>query len=368
MSSDLADRDAADHEKHSLTSAEEVDEVPRKWKVYDEYGTVEDKKLLSKVDLRLLPVLPLLYPLSFSDWSNMGNANLKRFDLQFWLPTLTFCWGIASIFQRLCHKPSQLVRDTLSESRGSQIFHAGVLSHVVRPVFFGGAALAGAFGGVLAYAIGKMDGIGGKRGWQWIFILEGLLTVVVSVVAYWIVPTWSHKAKWLTEDERSRLLARLAADSDAANKEKFEWVYVRQAFTDHLVWGYALLFHGHAFVLYTLSLFMNLSNQAKRAVAVAMQITIGDLGAVTGVLIYRPEWEKDHYRKPHSIAIGYLSFAIVVTSALWWWMDKENRRRAEILGSAGGEVDDALGKVDFEDDRRERVRLGDRHVQWRYQV
>jgi hypothetical protein len=105
-----------------------------------------------------------------------------------------------------------------------------------------------------------------------IFILEGLVTVVFSVLAYWIVPTWSHKARWvslscyivfkrlilyqLTEEERARLLARLAADSDAAVKEQFSWVYVRQALTDHLVWGYALLFHGFAFVLYTLSLFL----------------------------------------------------------------------------------------------------------------
>ena len=76
------------------------------------------------------------------------------------------------------------------------------------------------------------------------------------MIGYWIVPTWSHKARWLTEDERARLLARLAADSDAANKEKFQWVYVRQALGDHLVWGYAFLFHGFSFVLYTLSLFM----------------------------------------------------------------------------------------------------------------
>lgn len=60
----------------------------------------------------------------------------------------------------------------------------------------------------------------------------------------------------LTEAERARLLARLAADSDAAREEKFEWFYVLQAVTDHLVWGYAFLFHGFAFVLYSLSLFL----------------------------------------------------------------------------------------------------------------
>lgn len=51
-------------------------------------------------------------------------------------------------------------------------------------------------------------------------------------------------------------MERLQADSDAGTNEKFEWFYVWQAWTDHLVWAYALLFHGFAFVLYSLSLFM----------------------------------------------------------------------------------------------------------------
>jgi hypothetical protein len=41
--------------------------------------------------------------------------------------------------------------------------------------------MAGAFSGLLAYAIVKMDGVGGLEGWRWIFILEGLLTVAVAV-------------------------------------------------------------------------------------------------------------------------------------------------------------------------------------------
>lgn len=113
-----------------------------------------------------------------------------------------------------------------------------------------------------------------------IFILEGLLTIVVSLGAFFVVPTWAHKAKFvspavynlkapvvpadgslgstsqLSATERSRLLSRLAADSDAAAQETFAWKYVRQALTDPLVWGYALLFHGYAFALYSLSLFL----------------------------------------------------------------------------------------------------------------
>jgi MFS family permease len=43
-------------------------------------------------------------------------------------------------------------------------------------IFFAGAVLAGAFGGIFGYAWSRMDGVGGKQGWSWIFIMEGLLS------------------------------------------------------------------------------------------------------------------------------------------------------------------------------------------------
>jgi hypothetical protein len=101
-----------------------------------------------------------------------------------------------------------------------------------------------------------MNGVGGRSGWQWIFILEGILTVFVSLIAYFIVPTWSHKAKFLSETEKTRLLDRLQADSDAGTDQVFKWSSVLDAFSDHLVWAYAFLFHGFSFVLYSLSLFL----------------------------------------------------------------------------------------------------------------
>jgi hypothetical protein len=47
-------------------------------------------------------------------------------------------------------------------------------------IFFSAATAAGAFGGLLARAIVLMDGVGGRPGWAWIFILEGILTLVVG--------------------------------------------------------------------------------------------------------------------------------------------------------------------------------------------
>jgi len=102
----------------------------------------------------------------------------------------------------------------------------------------------------------------------------------------------------------------------------------------------------------------SISGQTKRAVGVAMQITIGDLGAIAGVLIYRPTFSAHRFRRPHMIAIGYLTFSIAVCSALWYSMASENRRRARIIAAGEDEL------VDHET----KVLLGDREVHWKYRV
>ncbi|KAK8049175.1 hypothetical protein PG994_010905 [Apiospora phragmitis] len=79
-------------------------------------------------------------------------------------------------------------------------------------LFFSSTSLAGAFGGLLASAIGKMDGIRGYHGWRWIFILEGTLTAVVGLIFLFTFPSFPEQAMWLKEDEREYVKARLRAD------------------------------------------------------------------------------------------------------------------------------------------------------------
>lgn len=51
-------------------------------------------------------------------------------------------------------------------------------------VFFSAATAAGAFGGLLARGIAEMDGVGGRNGWAWIFILEGILTFGIGTFSH----------------------------------------------------------------------------------------------------------------------------------------------------------------------------------------
>jgi MFS family permease len=110
-------------------------------------------------------------------------------------------------------------------------------------LFFSAAALAGAFGGILAYGIAFMDGVGGYGGWRWIFILEGLLTVVVGACAYFFVTNYPATAPWLKPAEKSFVQKRLSADSDSGEEEVFTWGNVKAAMADPKVYLYCFGFH-----------------------------------------------------------------------------------------------------------------------------
>lgn len=79
-----------------------------------------------------------------------------------------------------------------------------------------------------------MDGIAGLEGWRWIFILEGILTVVVAIMAFFLIQDYPETAKFLTEEERAWVIHRLRYQySDTAVKtEKFQWKYVKDALLD----------------------------------------------------------------------------------------------------------------------------------------
>uniref|UniRef100_A0A0W0FN46 MFS general substrate transporter n=1 Tax=Moniliophthora roreri TaxID=221103 RepID=A0A0W0FN46_MONRR len=94
-----------------------------------------------------------------------------------------------------------------------------------------------AFGGLLAAAIVQMDGVGGKPAWAWIFILEGLVTVVAGAFSFRIIQDFPDTAKFLTEAERTVVIRCLQDDDQiSATGEKLRWKYIRMGFLDWKTW------------------------------------------------------------------------------------------------------------------------------------
>ncbi|KAK0239156.1 MFS general substrate transporter [Armillaria nabsnona] len=265
---------------------------------------IDERKLLRKIDIALVPWLSFLYLLSFLDRTSIGNAKLyhleadlhitdsqyllaltvfffsyalfevpsnvflKRLRPSLWLSSLMLLWGIMMTVQGLVHNYGGLLGMRWMLGMFEACLYPGVNFYLscwykrtefgLRAAFFFSAAtVSGAFGGLLAAAISNMDGVGGKPAWAWIFILEGLLTVVAALASYWIIQDFPDTAKFLSEAERTVVIRRLQADSQfSAAGEKFKMKYIKQSILDWKTWVGMMTFAGSAMPLYAFSLFL----------------------------------------------------------------------------------------------------------------
>lgn len=266
---------------------------------YDEQQT---KRLIRKMDWNLLPFLALLYLLSFLDRTNIGNARLaklesslgmtgldynialaiffpfyvaaeipsnimmKRTRPSLWIPSIMVAWGICCTLMGLVTNFGGLLaaRAALGIAEGG--LFPGVTYYITMwyarhecglrmAIFFSAATAAGAFGGLLARGIVEMDGVGGRPGWSWIFILEGLITFIVAVSAFFVMSDYPSTAKFLTPGERKEVSRRLEHDRSSLADE-YDMKYFWNALKDWKIWVHMFITIGCYTPLYSVSLFL----------------------------------------------------------------------------------------------------------------
>ncbi|KAF9255008.1 MFS general substrate transporter [Marasmius fiardii PR-910] len=264
----------------------------------------EERKLWRKIDRRLMPILCLMYLFSFLDRGNIGNARLqglvtqlglvgnqynialtmyfipycifecpanlvlKKFRPRIWLPGITVVWGIIMTLMGLVKTYPQLVGVRILLGVAEAGLFPGVSyyltlwypRHMLQfriGLFFGSASLAGAFSGLLAFGISFMSGKEGLLGWSWIFILEGIATVVVGIAAFLILVDFPDTASFLTPEERAFVIWRKKFDnSPVGEEERFSVKYIKDALTDWQVYVHILVYISLIGPLYGITLFL----------------------------------------------------------------------------------------------------------------
>lgn len=202
-----------------------------------------------------------------------SNLLLKKFRPSIWLPAIMVAWGTVMTLMGIVQNYHGLLICRIFLGVAEAGLYPGVAYYLTmwyctheiqwrQGLFFSAASMAGAFSGLLAYAIAKMDGVAGYAGWRWIFILEGILTVVVAVIAFFALYDFPDTASFLTVEERAWAVHRLKYQGSAksgrlvAETDHFEWKYVIQALTDWQLYVCLFMYWGIVCPLYGISYFL----------------------------------------------------------------------------------------------------------------
>ncbi|KAH7303448.1 major facilitator superfamily transporter [Stachybotrys elegans] len=348
----------------------------------DEERKAIDRKLMWKVDMWLIPWLSLLYLLSFLDRTNIGNARLenmeddlgmegsdynmcltiffigyavaepitntllKRLTPRIFFTAIIVIWGIIMTLMGLVENYSGLLAARWFLGIAEAGLFPGVNYYLScwyksseiglrSSIFFSAAALAGSFGGLLAAAIARMDGIGGRPGWAWIFIIEGLATIFVGAFCWWMVFDWPDTARFLSNEERIRVQRRLILDRQGRSAEDNDKRHIWEALRDPKTYGYMVIYMGCLTPLYAFSLFLptilrgmgyqgtqaQLLSVPPYAVAAACTVTIGVIADRT---------KQRGFCNMVTVVIGIVGFSMLLATS-----DPQVQYAGTFLGAAG---------------------------------
>ncbi|KAF8840164.1 MFS general substrate transporter [Paxillus ammoniavirescens] len=183
-----------------------------------------------------------------------------------WLPGIMVLWGIIMTLMGFVKTYPQLVGVRVCLGVAEAGFVPGVAYYLTMwypkymyqyriALFSAAASLAGAFSGLLAYAIGHMNGVGGLEGWSWIFILEGVATILIGSIAAFVMVDYPSTAKFLTVEERSFVIEKRRRD-EAQDEEHTMSQQVWATFTDWQVWALSVLQISIAVPVYGITYFL----------------------------------------------------------------------------------------------------------------
>lgn len=111
--------------------------------------------------------------------------------------------------------------------------------------FFCSTVVAGAFGGLLAYAIAHLGGKHGFAAWRWIFIIEGAITSTIAIIAAFLIIDWPEQTKYLNAEEKELLRRRLASDVDeSCRMDVLNKASLKLILKDYKIWLGAFVYLG----------------------------------------------------------------------------------------------------------------------------
>lgn len=162
-----------------------------------------------------------------------SNLLLQKIGARATIARIMICWGLTSCCMLFVHTPATFYGMRLLLGVFEAGFAPGVMLYLtfwypearlaqMTALFLSGSTVAGLIGSPLSGLILDLtNGIAGLRGWQWLFLLEGLPPVAIGVAALAMLPDGPQDARWLSPAERSIVAAGLSHGRDAHDARGF---------------------------------------------------------------------------------------------------------------------------------------------------
>lgn len=250
---------------------------------------------------RLMPLLILIYVISFLDRTNIGMAKdrmeidlgisaaayglgaglfflayaaleipsnmvMHKVGARSWIARIMVTWGLISgLMAIVWNETSFYVMRILLGAAEAGLF-PGVMLYLTywfgrdmraraNGYFLIGACIASVIGGPVGGLLLQLDGLGGLHGWQWMFIVEALPAVLLSVVVFKVLPNRPHDAKWLSKDEADEIVHRIAVE-EAESVEASGTRSIMGIFKDRTVMFAIFINFAHQISLYSVTYFL----------------------------------------------------------------------------------------------------------------
>ncbi|KXJ87073.1 major facilitator superfamily transporter [Microdochium bolleyi] len=346
-----------------------------------------ESRLVRKLDLRVLPMVFLMYFFTFLDRTNLGNAkgagieaelglgaygfnigaclyyivyffadipaalSVKKFGFVM-LPLSCILFGIVTLGTAFIHDAAgfYVVRVLLGLTES---FQFPGLSYVIsryyrrsevttRVSFFmlAAAGLAGGFGGLLASALLALGRIGSVTGWRNIFLVEGIITIGVGIISLYLFPADPSKTRIFNEEERALAMARMFHDQPAIreHKERITWGLVKRGFFNVNVMVGAWIYICDQITVQGLSIFtvaiLRLNYPERSTIEIQLlSVPPPIFGAVFGMCVAYVTMKTQR----HGVAIACCAAINVVGYSIWVASTNAQARYAAIfLNTAGG--------------------------------
>ncbi|KAF4304818.1 putative mfs transporter protein [Botryosphaeria dothidea] len=293
------DEKFAQMERIEHVETTDADLVKPKLEKVDEFGahSKTDPKeiaIVKKIDWYMLPILWLMYFMNFLDRNAMINGklnglakdlNLKgtqyntcvsilfvgylagqipsnmilnRVRPSWYMAGFSMAWSVVSLLTYLTHDYKTMLVCRFFLGITEAPFYPGALYMLSMfytrkelatrmSIFYTGNMLASAFSGLIAAGIfAQMDGKNGLAGWQWLFIIQGAISIGVSLGAFFLLPDSPLKTRWLTPVERQLAHNRIYIDTtDRQEAGTSVWKGLREAASDWRTWLFCLMDNLH---------------------------------------------------------------------------------------------------------------------------